>query len=197
MPKQGYITPSRFKDVMTEGRGKSDLWGLTALTYARQIVMDVLGVQREEITAKSLEWGNTFEYEGRAYYEASRFVSVPELTEPIFHPDVEYVCGIPDGLVGDDGIIEIKCPFNPDNHLLNIKEPLQANKEYKWQIQGYLWITERDWCDFVSYHPNFPDHIKCAIHRIDRDQNAIDELAARCELFWNDIVQPELKKYLP
>jgi hypothetical protein len=63
-------------------------------------------------------------------------------------------------------------------------EALRANehaKEYKWQLQGQLWVTHRKWVDAVSYDPRFPEHLRLAIARIERDESAIKELAAECE----------------
>lgn len=179
---------------MTNGRGKNEEFGLTAYAYARGVVMDILGVPREPIKAAPLEWGNTFEYEARQAYQFATMSDVPEILDSIQHPTVPYVCGIPDGLVGDDGIIEIKCPFNRDVHYQNLESPDQALKDYRWQIQGYLWITGRSWCDFVSYHPDFPEGMKIAIHRIQRSDTDILILADRCARFW-DIVQHELKRF--
>jgi len=193
MPNNGYVTPSQFSKVMSNGRGK-DTFGKTAMTYADEIVLDLLGVKREEITAPALEWGINLETVARERYESETFnsVSVPE--SALFHQSVEYVCGTPDGLVGSKGIIEIKCPYNSLNHLNNITDGAQID-DYNYQIQGYLWITGREWCDFVSFDPRFPTEMQIAIHRVERDQEVIEQLEARIKDFW-DIVQTKYQSIL-
>jgi hypothetical protein len=166
----------------------------TAISYADEVIMDILGVEREQISAKALEHGNTYEPVARARYEIERFCTVPTIDESIPHPIYNFVAGIPDGLVYDDGIIEIKCPSNSANHLSNILQPTQY-EDYKYQIQGYLWITGRKWCDFVSYDPRFPKHLQIAIHNIKRDEELIQLIETRAVEFWA-LIQERLKRYL-
>jgi hypothetical protein len=182
MPKSGNITPSQFKKIMTNSRTKSAEWSKTAITYANELVLDRLGVQREEISAAALEWGNTWEPIAIERYEDETGTFPISVEHSIHHPEFEYVCGKPDGLVLDDGIIEIKSPFNPLNHLANI-ETAEQYKLYKYQIQGYLWITGRSWCDFVSYDNRFPESMQIAIHRIERDEKMISELQTKIIAF--------------
>jgi hypothetical protein len=108
MPKHGTITPSQFKKIMTKGRGKDAVFGQTAHTYADEIVLDLLGVEREQITAAALEHGNELEPFARERYESEQFASVQIVNEPIVHPEFDFVAGTPDGLIGDDGIISEK-----------------------------------------------------------------------------------------
>jgi exodeoxyribonuclease (lambda-induced) len=81
----------------------------------------------------------------------------------------------PDGLVGDDGLVEYKCP-NQKTHT----KYLYGNKlptEYIAQVQGGLYVSKRKWCDFVSFHPNFIDDKKLFIIRVYRDEEFIECLA--------------------
>lgn len=193
MPNQGFVTPSRFADVMTNDKsGKG--FGLTALSYADEIILGMLGVPREDITAKPLEWGKLHEPAARKRYEIENFCTVPIVEEPIIHPEFDFVCGLPDGLVSDDTIIEIKCPYNSQGHLDNIRTAKQY-KQYKWQIQGYLWITGRQYCDFVSFDPRFPFDLQYSCVTIERDNETIEQLQERILLFW-EIVQENYKKLL-
>jgi hypothetical protein len=136
---------------MTNGRGSDD-FGETAKTYAKEIVLGLKGIEIPEVKAKPLEHGKRLEPEAIKRYELETFQQCQKVEKPIFHPSISYICGLPDRLISVDGLLEVKCPFNPLNHLDNLARAAQY-KEYKWQIQGYLWITERNWCDFVSYHP--------------------------------------------
>lgn len=195
MPKSGHITPSRFKDVMTRGRSKSVEWGATAMSYADELAMNLIGVQMNDISAPALEHGIELEPFAIQTYEMENFATITRVESPIHHPEYEYICGTMDGLVSLDGIIEVKCPFNPLNHWKNMLYASQYEKQYKWQIQGYLWITGREWCDFVSFHPDeaWGDN-KLFTHRILRDQEIINQLEERLPLFWQ-IVQDKLDIY--
>jgi len=185
MNKQGKLTPSGFADMMTNDRSGKGL-GKTAMAYAQRVALERLGVEVPEITGWALEHGILNEPHAiEAYEQKTGSVVIQPL--PIQHPEVDYVAGTPDGLIGDDGIVEIKCPYNPINHLANLTTGEQLN-HYKWQIQGYLWITGRKWCDFVSYDQRFPEHLRMYIKRVDRDDMMIADIAERAEKF-EELVQ--------
>ena len=178
MPKLGYITASRFKDVMTNGRSK-DSFGATATTYALEVILAGYGIEKPEITSASLEWGKENEYIAIKRYEEEYLVSV-QPGQFVEHPDIIGVGGTPDGFIDSDGLIEVKCPHNPVNHYMNWKDASQY-ADYQYQIQGYLWMTGRKWCDFISYYPTpdgcvIPDLV---VHRIERDQDVISALEER------------------
>jgi predicted phage-related endonuclease len=183
--QRGKLSPSGFDRMMTNGRAKGTI-GRTATEYANQIVLERLGVEIPEPWSKAIEWGNEWEEHAVAAYEAKtgRMV-IP--TGRIEHPDVPYVAGTPDGLIGDAGIVEIKCPYNPMNHLGNLRENQQL-ADYMYQIQGYLWITGRHWCDFVSFDPRFNDGLKLHIHTVERDGEIIKAIAARAALIESLVV---------
>lgn len=183
MNKHGKITPSGFADMMT--KGKSDIFGKTAIAYANRIILERIGVEVPEVFAKALDHGNEWEEYAITEYE-KQTGSFVEPTSVIEHPELNFVAGTPDGLVGEDGMIEVKCPFNPANHLENLKSGAQI-EDYKYQIQGYLWITGRKWCDFVSYDPRFPEQFRLFVRRVHRDQVLIDAIKDRCIQFENYI----------
>lgn len=91
----------------------------------------------------------------------------------------------PDGLIGDDGGLEIKCP-ELSAHLEYIRRPDEP-PEYRAQIQGSLWITGRQWWDFVSYHPDFPSHLQLVIRRVQRDEKYITGLQLAVALFMSEV----------
>jgi hypothetical protein len=89
-------------------------------------------------------------------------------------------------MVGDDGLLEIKCP-NSATHI----EYILSNKlpsVYKPQVQGQLWVTGRKWCDFVSYDPRITKRPYWHI-RIDRDEDYITELSGKINTFITDMKQ--------
>lgn len=81
----------------------------------------------------------------------------------------------PDGIVGDDGLVELKCPANMAKHLDALRNGDHA-KEYRWQLQHQLMVTGRAWVDAVSYDPRYPENLQLAVVRVDRDEAAITEL---------------------
>jgi len=201
MPKNGHVTPSNFSKIMTMAQYKKILkdkkevleFSVTAQKYAVTVCRGFLGVEDREITARALEHGKTYEPVAREAYEFENMMIVAPIIEPIHHPKFRFVCGMPDGLVGDDGILEIKCPENPDNHFMNVTEGMQI-EEYYAQIQGYMWITGRKWCDFVSYHPYYPKKHRLCTHYVDRDEVYIDVLERKILSFFN-LVLDTMKQF--
>lgn len=174
----GKITASRFSDVLTKGQ-KGEEFGKTATGYAYEIIAErMTGISKPNIKANALEWGTEWEIEARQTYETETFTKVHE---------VDYVSldntigGSPDGLIGDKGGIEIKCPYNSTVHLVNILNR-KCPKEYLPQVQGYMWITKREWWDFVSFDPRYKKN-RIVISRINRDNEYIKILSERLDKF--------------
>lgn len=174
--RAGMFTGSRFADLMA--RTKS---GPSA---SRQNLLATLAVERitgqcvETFANAAMARGTELEPVARSAYESLREVLVEEVG---FVESAELYCvGVsPDGLVGSDGLVEIKCPAAMAKHLEALRTCAHA-VEYRWQIQGQLWVTEREWCDVVSFDPRWPDGLQLAIHRVFRDEAAIAELRAEC-----------------
>jgi hypothetical protein len=106
----------------------------------------------------------------------------------IRHDSIE--CGAsPDGLIDDDGALEIKCP-ELATHLAYLR--LKAEPpEYTAQIQGVMWVAERSYCDFVSFNPDFPPHLQLIVRRVMRDEKYIAGLALAVELFMSEVREEE------
>ena len=176
MPKAGYLTPSTFKALMQNGKGTP--FGGTAMAIVHQFALDLAGVERPEETysGQACEWGHEHEDDARAQYELVTFSSVT-LAEFRAAPDLPYVGGTADGLVGAKGGVEIKCPFSS---IIHANPATNLKDNYQWQVQGYLWIYEREWWDFVSYDPRFPEEMQLKIINVERDEIAIAKLKSRC-----------------
>ena len=101
----------------------------------------------------------------------------------------DQIGGTPDGYIGKDGLIEVKCPYNGGNHLQTLLKGEIYNREYLYQIQGYLMITGRQWCDFVTYDPDLPKGLDLSINRIERDESVIEGIG-----FVLDQVKKKLKE---
>lgn len=133
------------------------------------------GLSRLNISSKEMEHGNFYESQAIALYEQITFNKVARANEFVHLNDC--VGGTPDGFVGDDGIVEVKCPWNGGNHLKTLLNGEVYNSDHMYQIQSYLWITGRKWCDFVTYDPDLIDGLQLAIVRVERDENMIHAIS--------------------
>lgn len=179
-----HFTSSELYKLMTEPRSAADKaagkLSATAEGYVFDKVAEYLtnGVclDYKERFSKDIDWGNTYEEVARNVYEQRTGMTV-ELCG--FVPYNDDFGGSPDGLVGDDGIIEIKCPYNSSVHaaylLMMTAEDLQrVRPEYYAQIQGNLLVTDRKWADFVSFDPRVQnDAFALKVLRVERDEDFI------------------------
>ena len=124
-------------------------------TLCFKTAAEIITGQRAEgfKTNAAMQHGIDTEDEAREQYSATAFEFVQEVG---FISDGEYLGCSPDGLVGDDGGVEIKCP-QMATHLKYILKGDDAWKAYKWQVMGSLWLSGRSWWDWVSYSPQFGD----------------------------------------
>lgn len=174
--RAGKFTGSRFADLMATTRsGPSASRANLIVTLALEILT---GEPEQTYQNDAMRRGHELEPFARGAYEAH----TGELVEQVAfvqHPTMPYVGVSPDGLLGNDGLIEIKCPASQAKHLAALRDGSHAT-EYRWQIQGQLWVTDRQWCDAVSYDPRFPEGLQLAIHRVERDEKAIKDLQKAC-----------------
>ena len=180
--RRGIVTASRLKDVLAGGRGK------TRRTYMLTLIGERLtGEVQEGYTNAHMERGHVMEEEARVLYEFQQDVEV-EQTGFVRNEFAGVPVGCsPDGLIGDVGLIEIKSKLP---HLqLDVLLRGEMPSEHKAQVQGQLWICERDWCDFASFWPRLPLFVK----RIYRDEKYIKELQEAVDKFWNELLETEAK----
>lgn len=130
------------------------------------------GLSRISFNSKPTDHGNDYEGEAVLKYIEKTGNKV-NLTAYRYHEVNDYLGGTPDGFVGDDGLIEVKCPWNGGNHLQTLLEGEVYNQEYIYQMQGYMWICDKQWCDFVTYDPAMPDGLDIAVVRVMRNDDVI------------------------
>ncbi len=178
----GCCTASKFSDVLAKiktgeatGRRKYRMRLLTE----RLTGNPVNGYQNA-----AMQWGTETEPEARMAYEAERGVIVEEVGF-IKHPTIAWCGASPDGLVGDDGLVEIKCPESTTH--LEWMDGGKAPAEHVPQIQGQMWVTGRQWCDFVSYDPRFPEGLQLFIVRVERDDAYIADLEREVRQFLAEV----------
>jgi hypothetical protein len=128
-----------------------------------------------------MEEGTETEPQAREYYAGLNGVTVEQIGFIQLGDDIG---SSPDGLVGDDGMIEIKCPF-PSTHLGYILKG-SLPSEYKAQVQGGLWVSGRKWTDFISFDPRVKSRPFWSI-RVERDEKYIGELARAVQVFVEEL----------
>lgn len=164
----GCITGTRFAKVMaaTGTRTYSSL--IEQLVAERRF-----GVQDELPLTPAMQWGIDHEPAARAWYSAQCGNRV-DIVGFMRHQNLSFIGVSPDGLVGEQGMIEIKCP-QPKAYRETVTRGCVPTR-YIWQVQGQLWVCQRDYNDFVCFHPDFGGKII----RVWRDEAKIAKLHDRC-----------------
>lgn len=194
----GRITGSNMKNVMAIGARGQYLQPRD--NYKRQLVAERLtGEQADKdiFLTDAMKWGILNEGTARTIYKLRTGNKVEEVG--FIQPDEGMLGVSPDGLVNDDGLIEIKCLVT-QNHLynifrnaMNVFEDEEGNikdllpKDYRDQVQMQMWITGREWCDFVGYDSRLPVGLDMFIVRIARDENYIDMMKDESRIFLEEV----------
>lgn len=172
--KTGVVSASSFPDVMTKGRKKGDK-SLVRQTYMRKVACEIItGDPAPGFYSKDTERGHEDEPKAIDSYQKETGNLV---TRPGF---ITLDCGrvgcSPDAMVGRD-VVECKSKLG-EKHIA-ILMAQEVPKDYKWQVNGQMWVCESDWCDFVSYSDGLP----LVVIRQDRDDKIIKELKEEVEKF--------------
>lgn len=178
----GKVTASRVADVIAKTKTG---WGASRANYMAQLVAERLtGAPQESYTNAAMQWGVDMEPDARAAYS---FYADCDVVPVGFvpHPYIAMSGASPDGLVGDVGLVEIKCP-NTATHidtLLSKRVPEKYVTQMMWQMA----CTGRKWCDFVSFDPRMPEHMRMFVQRRERDDQTIRELEADVRAFLKEL----------
>jgi len=160
----GKVTASKVADVIAKTKSG---YSATRDNYMAQLICERLtGDRAEGFTNAAIQHGIDTEPLARAAYEALHDVLVDEVGF-VSHPTIEMAGASPDGLVGDDGLIEIKCP-NTSTHIDTLLSESVPTK-YFTQMQFQLACTSRKWCDFVSFDNRLPPELQLFVKRVPRD----------------------------
>jgi len=178
----GHVTASRIADLMAKTKTG---WGASRANYAAQLVAERLtGNASESYSNAAMQWGVETEAQARAAYEFRQDVTCGEAAF-LKHPCIEWAGASPDGFVSNDGLVEFKCP-NTSTHidtLLGAKVP----EKYVLQMQWQMAVTDRGWCDFVSFDPRLPEEMRMFLRRVERDNVLIRTLESEVQLFLAEI----------
>lgn len=176
----GRATGSCFADILAKTKAGESA---SRRNYRAKLVCERLTGRAEEgFTNAAMAWGTEHEPLARTAYEAETGLMVQEVGF-IQHP--EMMAGVsPDGLVGDSGLVEIKCP-NTATHIDTLLAGMPSG--HIAQVQGQMWICGCEWCDFVSFDPRMPDELQLYVQRIYRDEEYIKTLADEVERFLSEV----------
>lgn len=175
--RQGIITASSMSDVLAKGQGK------TRNTYMNKLIGEVItGNTAPSYSNAYMDAGHEFEIEARDIYSAA----FAECLQVGFYRNFDDIGGVgysPDGVVGEDGLVEIK------SRLAHLQVELiladRVPPEHQAQIQCGLWVSEREWLDFVSYCPNMPLFVK----RVFRNEDYIAEMKTEVIKFYEEMAE--------
>lgn len=148
------------------------------IDYGNELAFErIAGVPQLSRDTVEMRWGRNCEDYARFAYEARTGIRVQ--TVGFCMLESGYVGISPDGLVRDDGGVEIKSPYNGRVHVDTWLHGMP--EDHKHQVQACMWVTGRQWWDFVSFDPRVKKHVQLYIETIYRDDDYIAKLAAECE----------------
>ena len=183
LARLGKITASKVRDVCA----KTSAGKYTAArdTYKWNLIKErITGVPVEYRITPPMQWGIDNEGDAKAFYQVLYDVQIEEVGF-IPHPDMDFAGASPDGLVGTDGLIEVKC-METVNHLRAI-DAGEVPEYYVDQCQWQMACTGRQWCDLVIYDPRLPDDLQMRRFRIRRDEDRIKDIESEVRKFNQEI----------
>jgi putative phage-type endonuclease len=164
----GKVTASRIADVIAKTKTG---WGASRANYMGELIAERLtGTPAPGFSNAAMQWGTEQEPAARVAYQFRTDNIVSEIGF-VEHPSIGMTGASPDGLIGNDGLVEIKCPQTATH--IDTLLGKSAPSKYFSQIQWQLACTGRTWCDFVSFDPRMPENMSLFIDRIQRDDVCI------------------------
>jgi len=180
--RRGKVTASRVADIVAKTKAG---YSTSRANYMAEIVVEILtGSATDFYQNSAMLWGTNTEPLARASYEALTGELVEEVGF-VPHPTIAMSGASPDGLVGDSGLIEIKCP-NTSTHIETVLGQDVPSK-YMAQMQWQMACTGRSFCDFVSYDPRLPEEMQIFVKRVQRDEEMIKTLEEEVSKFLSEV----------
>lgn len=180
--RRGKVTASRVADLIAKTKSG---WAASRAKYEAELIAERLtGQTTDGFKSAAMLRGNEVEPDARTAYAFLNDADVAEIGF-VDHPRIQMAGASPDGLVGKDGLVEIKCP---DTHthidmLLRGKVPGRYLTQMQWQMA----CTGRAWCDFVSYDPRLPERHQIFVTRVKRDGERISQLETEVAAFLEEL----------
>lgn len=185
----GCVTASRVKDVMASGRGGAP--SAARKNYMMELLCERLTGQQGGADLSrnaAVQRGVELEPFACMAYEADKGVIVAE-TGLVMHPAIPRFGASPDGLVGTDGVLEIKCP-NTATHIATMQSE-RHDPQYEWQMLAQMACTGRAWADFVSYDDRLPEPLQYVCHRFERDFKRCRDMEQEVKAFLEELDELE------
>lgn len=178
----GSLGASAINEALATTKGG---WGASRENLKARIIAERLtGAPQETFSNAAMQWGTDQEDNAANAYAFLTGNGV-ETCGLYFHPTLLATHASPDRLVGDDGLVEIKCP-NTSTHIATLRSQKVPSK-YLTQMQWQMACTNRKWCDFVSYDPRLPEDLQLFVARVERDDERIAELEAAIGVFLGEV----------
>lgn len=182
----GKVTASRVADVVAKTRTG---WGASRANYMAELIAERLtGLQADGYVSGAMKWGIEHEAAARAAYEFHADATIANIAF-VQHPAMPESGASPDGLIGDTGLVEIKCPLTATHMETLLGSGVE--RKYLFQMQWQMACTGRLWCDFVSFDPRLPEIYRLHIRRIVRDDELIASLTRDIKDFLQEIAEKE------
>lgn len=181
--RRGKVTASAIEDVMSSLKSGGEPAGRR--NYRAQLVVEIMtGTVAESYTNGAMQWGIDNEDAARDAYAFQSGIEVEQVGF-IDHPTVPMSGCSPDGLIGDDGMVEIKCPNTATHidYLLDGVVPAAYVKQMQWQMA----CSGRKWNDFVSYDPRMPVELQLFVCRLERDDAMIEKMEDAVRAFRSEV----------
>ena len=180
--RAGKVTASRVADVIAKTKSG---YSTSRDNYMAELICQRLtGNLGDSYQNAAMVWGTNTEPLARAAYVSAKGVGVEEVGF-VPHPTLEDAGASPDGLVGHEGLLEIKCPLTSTH--MNIMLEQEIPTKYHVQMQWQMACTGRLFCDFVSFDPRMPENLQLYIHTVDRDNRMIANLEAEVAKFLSEM----------
>lgn len=184
--KIGKVGASKIADIMAKTKSGPSA---SRQNYMMELLVARLtGEYPESYQSADMLWGIEYEPIARELYEEITGNIVTE-TGFILASDIPDAGASPDGLIGIDGLIEIKCPKTATHVNYILTENIDT--KYIYQMQWQMYCTNREWCDFVSYDPRMPERFNIFIKRVDRNQEIIDSIKIEVIKFLDELNEIE------
>jgi putative phage-type endonuclease len=179
----GKVTASSLHKVLAKTKTG---YGADRGNYMTQLVLErVTGNKADSFSSAAMQWGVDQEPFARAAYETTQGVMVDE-TGFIQHPTIEMAGASPDGLVGDDGMVEIKCPESKTALECWLSDnPVES--KYFAQMQWQMRCADRSWCDYVVFDPRMPAKAQLFVKRVERDDAWLETTEAEVIKFLAEV----------
>jgi putative phage-type endonuclease len=178
----GKVTASRMADLCAKTKSG---FGASRGNYMAELIVERLtGSPAPSFSSPAMQWGSEQEPNARAAYEFHGDYDVQQVGF-IEHPEIDGSGASPDGMIGTDGLIEIKCPSSATH----IDTLLSGNvpEKYVLQMHWQMACTLRTWCDYVSFDPRMPPSMQLFVKRIERDDKMIAELERNVRDFLTEL----------